>query len=231
MTGQPKKLMVESVSRNTLSKQVVDSIVQLMVSGQLKAGDKLPPEMKLMEELEVSRPVLREALSSLETLGVITRKNREGTFLNSKIGSYPFSIMLALSHFNLRAIIEARMSLELGLVTMAAEKITDEQLEELKETIDQIANSEDNDYGKHDKEFHRLIALSANNPVVEGMINSLLLTHEEIDSRIKYREKELTVQYHTAIYEALKKHDPQQAFTEMYRHLDYVRKKVLEEKE
>lgn len=229
MTGQPKKLMMESVSRNTLSKQVIDSIVQLMVSGQLKAGDRLPPEMKLMEELEVSRPVLREALSSLETLGVITRKNREGTFLNSKVGSYPFSVMLALSHFNLRAIIEARMSLELGLVTMAAEKITDAQLEELKVTIDQIANSQDNDYGKYDKEFHRLIALSANNPVVEGMINSLLLTHEEIDSRIKYREKELTVKYHTAIYEALKNHDPHQAFTEMYQHLDYVRKKVLEE--
>jgi GntR family transcriptional regulator, transcriptional repressor for pyruvate dehydrogenase complex len=160
---------------------------------------------------------------------VITRKTREGTFFNNKIGSHPFSVMLALSHDNLPAIIEARMALELGLVTMAAEKITDEQLEQLKETIDFIANSTDNNYGEADKEFHQIIALSANNPVIEGMIHSLLITHDTTDSKIKYRERDLTVEYHTAIYNALAKHDPYDAFIQMYQHLDYVRKKVLQE--
>lgn len=75
--------------------------------------------MELMEQLDVSRPVVREALSSLETLEVIRRKTREGTFFNHKIGSQPFRVMLALSMDNLPAIIEARMTLELGLVTMA----------------------------------------------------------------------------------------------------------------
>ncbi|HZG73095.1 MAG TPA: FadR/GntR family transcriptional regulator, partial [Chondromyces sp.] len=222
-----KKLGVKSVHRNTLSKQVVEQIVQLLIDGQMKPGDKLPPEMELMEALEVSRPVLREALSALETLGVINRKTREGTFFSNKIGTHPFSVMLALSADNLPAIIEARMALELGLITMAAEKITDEQLARLKETIDEIANSTDNDYGEADKEFHRIIALSANNPIVEGMIGSLLMTHSKIDSLIKYRERDLTVQFHEAIYEALKARDPHQAFDRMYKHLDYVRQKVL----
>nr|WP_263327692.1 FadR/GntR family transcriptional regulator [Neobacillus sp. Marseille-Q6967] len=227
MEHLPRKVGVQSVSRSTLSKQVVERIVQLLVSGQMKPGDKLPPEMELMEELEVSRPVLREALSALETLEVITRKTREGTFFNDKIGSHPFSVMLALSVDNLPAVIEARMSLELGLVTMAAEKITDKQLEKLKETIDLIANNTDNNYGEIDKEFHRLIALSANNPVVEGMINSLLITHDKIDSEIRHRERRLTVEHHTAIYEALVKRDPHEAFKAMYHHLNYVRQKVL----
>ncbi|MFL6557929.1 MAG: FadR/GntR family transcriptional regulator, partial [Bacillus sp. (in: firmicutes)] len=100
MVGSQKKITVESVNRNTLSKQVVESIIQLLISGQLKPGDKLPTEMELIEELEVSRPVLREALSSLDTLGVITRKTREGTFFNNKISKNPFSIMLALAHDN-----------------------------------------------------------------------------------------------------------------------------------
>lgn len=228
MEESSKKLGVQSVHRNTLSQQVVHQIVHLLVTGQMKAGDKLPPEMELMKELEVSRPVLREALSALDTLGVITRKTREGTFFNDKIGTHPFSVMLALATDNLPAIIEARMALELGLVTMAAEKITDEQLEKLQVTIDTIANSEDNDYGEADKEFHKIIALSANNPIIEGMIDSLLIAHNKINSLIQFRERELTVKYHKAIYAALAAHDPHEAFSQMYKHLDYVRQKVLQ---
>ncbi|MCI2256828.1 FadR family transcriptional regulator [Domibacillus sp. PGB-M46] len=228
MNAPARKLGVQSVNRNTLSKQVVERIVQLLISGQLKAGDKLPPEMELMEELEVSRSVLREALSALETLGVITRKTREGTFFNNKIGTHPFSVMLALATDNLPAIIEARMALELGLVTIAAEKITDEQLASLKTTIDAIANSNDDDYGNADKEFHLIIALSANNPVLEGMIDSLLITHSRINSLIQIRERERTVEYHKAIYAALEARNPQEAFIHMYQHLDFVRNKVLQ---
>ena len=221
------EVIVKSVHRNTLAKQVVERIVQLLNSGHLKPGDKLPSEVELMEMLDVSRPVLREALSSLETLELIKRKTREGTFINDKIGSKPFSVMLALSVDNLPAIVEARMALELGLVTMAAEKITDKQLDRIKLTIDRIAESVDDDYGDYDKEFHRLIALSANNPVVEGMINSLIVTHDRVNKQIRYRERDLTVEHHTAIYNALKKRDPHEAFTQMYRHLNYVREKVL----
>ncbi|MBP1933685.1 FadR/GntR family transcriptional regulator [Ammoniphilus resinae] len=228
MAETTKKVFVKSVSRNTLAKQVVERIVQLLVSGQMKPGDKLPPEMELMEELEVSRPVLREALSSLEMLEVITRKTRGGTYFNNKIGSKPFSVMLALSVDNLQAVIEARMALELGLVTIAAEKITDEELQKLKESIDRIAESRDNNYGESDKEFHRIIALSANNEIVEGMIDSLLIAHNQTDRQIKYRERELTVEHHTAIYNALLKRDPHEAFTQMYRHLKYVREKILQ---
>ncbi|MBD2870052.1 FadR/GntR family transcriptional regulator [Paenibacillus arenilitoris] len=220
-------LEVGSVRRNTLSKQVVESIVQLLLSGQLKPGDKLPSEMELIEMLDVSRPVLREALSSLETLEIITRKTRGGTYFNNKIGSKPFSVMLALSVGNLPAIIEARMALELGLVTMAAEKITDEQLARLKETIDKIAASVDNNYGEVDKEFHLIIAMSANNPIIEGMIDPLLMSHDQMNSHIKYRERDVTVRFHTDIYHALRKHDPYEAFTHMYRHLSYVRDKLL----
>ncbi|MDK2599562.1 FadR/GntR family transcriptional regulator [Bacillus stercoris] len=182
-------LKVDTVNRKTLAKQVIERIVHLLSSGQLRAGDKLPTEMELMDILHVSRPVLREALSSLETLGVITRKTRGGTYFNDKIGMQPFSVMLALATDNLPAIIEARMALELGLVTIAAEKINEDELQRLQKTIDDIANSTDNLYGEADKEFHRIIALSANNPVVEGMIQSLLITHAKIDSQIPYRER------------------------------------------
>lgn len=222
------KIGIKSVSRSTLSKQVVERIVELLLSGQMKPGDKLPPELELMNLLEVSRPVLREALSALEILEVITRKTRDGTYFNDKVGSHPFSVMLALSADNLPAIIEARMALELGLVTIAAEKITDEQLEKLRKTIDLIAESKDDNYGEIDKEFHRIIAESAKNSVVEGMINSLLITHNRTDREIRHRERDITVEHHKAIYDALAKRDPHESFNQMYRHLNYVRQKVMQ---
>ena len=222
---------MDTIRRSTLSQQVLEQIVHLLMSGQLKPGDKLPAEMSLMKQFDVSRPVLREALSSLETLEIITRRPRGGTFINNKVGSNPFNVMLALFINNVPAIIEARMALELGLVTIAAEKITDDQLESLRETIDSIQENADGDYGRLDKEFHRIIAQSADNPVVEGMIDSLLVTHEKTDSLISYREPEITIEHHIAIYEALKRRDPFESFTQMYKHLSYVRNKILKDYE
>lgn len=218
---------MNTVRRSTLAQQVLEQIIYMLMNGQLKPGDKLPAEMKLIEQFDVSRPVLREALSSLETLEIITRRPRGGTYINEKVGSNPFKAMLALSINNVPAVIEARMSLELGLVTIAAEKIQDEQLEKLKYTIDELEANADTDYGRLDKEFHSIIARSANNPVVEGMIDSLLITHQKTDSLITYREPATTIEHHLAIYEALKNRDPVESFKQMYIHLSFVRKKIL----
>lgn len=222
-----QKFRADSIKRNTLSQQVLEQMIDMLMEGQLKPGDKLPSELKLMSLFEVSRPVLREALSSLETLEIVKRRPRGGTYINKKVGSSPFRAMLALSINNIPAVIEARMTLELGLVTLAAEKISNEQLEQLKETIDGIKESVDNNYGESDKMFHKIIAQSANNPIVEGMIDSLLMTHEKTDSLITYREPGITIDHHISIYEALKERNPLEAYTQMYKHLKYVRGKIL----
>src|SRR5690625_2106486 len=191
----------------------------MLMDGQLHPGDKLPPELKLMDDFDVSRPVLREALSSLETLEIVKRRPRGGTYINERVGSSPFRAMLALTINNVSAVIEARMSLELGLVTLAAEKISEQQLDQLKEINRQIEKSVHNDYGALDIEFHRIIAQSANNPVVEGMIDSLLIAHEKTDSLIPYREREIIVEHHEAIYNALKERDSILAYTNMHKHI------------
>ena len=195
--------IVGTVRRSSLSQQVLEKIIHLLINGQLKPGDKLPPEMNLMVQLDVSRPVLREALSSLETLEIITRKPREGTFVNDRVGSNPFTAMLSLSINNIPALIEARMALELGLVTIAAERISEDQLRQLKNTITSIMENAHINYGVLDKEFHRIIAHSADNPVLEGMITSLLIVHEKTDSLIKHRDPDITVEHHLAIYEGI----------------------------
>ncbi|MDN4492768.1 FadR/GntR family transcriptional regulator [Ureibacillus aquaedulcis] len=216
-----------NIKRTTLSQQVLDNVVNLLMSGQLKPGDRLPSEFELMEQFAVSRPVLRESLSALETLEIVTRKPRDGTIINDKISSSPFKAMLALSINDVPAIIEARMVLELGLVTMACEKITDDELERLKSTIDAIEQNRDKDYGYLDQEFHRIIAEAAENPVVEGMIVALLIAHKKTDSLITYRDPDITIEHHLAIYSALQQRDHMAAYNAMYKHLSFVRTKIL----
>ncbi|GAK09897.1 FadR/GntR family transcriptional regulator [Geomicrobium sp. JCM 19038] len=220
-------LIDKKVKRTTLAQHVEESIVDLLMTNKLKPGDKLPPEMELIDMLGVSRPVLREAITSLESLGIVKRKTRDGTYFTERISSKPFKTMLSLMNDNIEGIIEARMTLELGLVTLAAEKITDEQLEVLHETIVAIETKEDNDYGRYDLEFHHIIASSVDNPIMQGMMDSLLLAHEKVNKQIQYREKEKTVAHHRAIYNGLKERNPQVTFEAMYRHLTFVRDKVL----
>jgi len=220
-------LKLSSVKRMTLSQQVSEQIVKLITEGRLKPGDRLPSELDLIDQFDVSRPVLREALSSLETLEILSRSPRGGTYINEKVSSSPYQAMLAISINNIPAVIEARMMLELGLVTLAAEKITDTHLKQLKKSIENIRKNPEQDYGKYDKEFHRIIAYSVNNPIIEGMIESLLIAHDKTNSLIPFREPEKTINDHQAIYEALKKRDSTEAFKQMYEHLSFVQEKIL----
>ncbi len=229
MTNKEMMMDMKSLSRKSLSKQVIDEIINLLVTEKLKPGDKIPTELELMEICNVSRPVIREALTSLEVLGIVNRGTRNGTFFSDKIGSQPFAMMLALSAGDVRSIIEIRIALELGLVTLAAEKITEQELEKLWGTIEEMKSLPTDDSSKVDKQFHKIIAHSAQNPLFEGIIDPLQNFHDKVLDEIPLEDRELekTVKYHIDIYHALKKRDPIEAYTSMYRHLDFVRNKAL----
>ncbi|MDZ5782029.1 FadR/GntR family transcriptional regulator [Marinococcus luteus] len=220
-------LQIKSVKRKTLANQVIEQIIDLLLSEQLKAGDKLPSEMELMEMLHVSRPVLREALSSLEALGIINRKTKEGTFFSTKVGSEPFKIMLALSVGDIDNVIEIRLTHELGLVGLAAEKISELELKKLNENIEEMEQTNE-DYTEIDREFHRIIAYSGSNSLTEGMIDPILNMYDKTLENIalKDRSKSKTVQQHKDIYHALVNRDPIGAYKSMYNHLDHVRDRV-----
>src|SRR5690606_1757282 len=107
-------------------------------------------------------------------------------------------------------IIETRVALELGLVTLAAEKITDEDLALLRKTIDDMRNLPTEDSTEVDKEFHKIIALSAKNSLFEGIIDPLQEFHSKILDQIPLddRQLEITLNHHIEIYNALEKRNP-----------------------
>jgi DNA-binding FadR family transcriptional regulator len=86
----------------------------------------------------------------------------------------------------------------------------------------------DEKYDELDKEFHKIIATSASNHINEGIIEPLMTFFYETYHNIsaEHRNRMLTIEQHTAIYQALNERDPFAAHKAMYQHLDFVRKRI-----
>ena len=119
------------IKRQTLTSQVFDHILNLVKSGQVKPGEKLPTEKQLTAELGVSRTCVREAVKSLESLRVISVRPRVGAVVLELSPSAVFNAesLSAFSHSQATdVLIEFRKIVEVGLASLAAEKATGEDL-------------------------------------------------------------------------------------------------------
>ena len=120
------------------SSAIAEQIRTAILSGRLKAGDRLSPERELAEQFGVSRVTVRDALRSLEAMGLIAVKvgARGGAFVTAPTGSkvaQTMSDMMMMSATTPEDIVEARLIVELGTVTLACARARDEDVAQLRE--------------------------------------------------------------------------------------------------
>src|ERR671930_527467 len=120
------------------SSSIADQIRAAIVTGQLKEGARLPPERELAEQFGVSRVTVRDALRALEAMGLIEVRvgARGGAFITVPSGSVvgqTMSDMMMMQAISPADVVEARLVVELGTVTLACARATDEDLERLHE--------------------------------------------------------------------------------------------------
>src|SRR3954451_12087813 len=130
--------MFEPIAVARASSAIAEQIRTAIVTGRLKQGDRLSPERELAEEFGVSRVTVRDALRSLEAMGLVEVKvgARGGAFVTSPNGSkvaQTMSDMMMLSATTPEDIVEARLIVERGTVTLACARALDEDLERLRE--------------------------------------------------------------------------------------------------
>ena len=116
---------------------IIEQFKNMIYSGQLKKGDKLPPERELCQILGVSRASMREALRAMEVMGIVDSRPGEGTYIVDEITSSifkPLSLIIALEK-NQDDFIELRKILESACAKKAAEMRTDEDLEKMQSQI------------------------------------------------------------------------------------------------
>jgi GntR family transcriptional repressor for pyruvate dehydrogenase complex len=195
--------------------EAIARIREMIVSGELKPGQRLPPEKELSESLGLSRSSLREAVKALEVIRVLDVRRGDGTYVTTLEPSLlleAVSFVIDLHHDrSLLELFEIRRILEPTASVLAIPNLDQASLDELRAMVDEVDESTTvQDLVAHDVHFHaRLIEKSGN-----AYLTSLLaaLGSQTVRARIwrgLTEEKSVarTLQEHRAIVDALARHD------------------------
>ncbi|MET0853390.1 MAG: FadR/GntR family transcriptional regulator [Microterricola sp.] len=195
--------------------EAILKIKDMIVSGKLHPGDRLPPEKELSEELGLSRSSLREAVKALEVIRVLDVRRGDGTYVTSL---EPALLLEAMSFVvdlhgdtSILEIFAVRRILEPAATALAADQIDDDTIAELRALIDEVDGATSVEgLVEHDLEFHRRIVASAGNSYLSSLIDSL--SSHTVRARIwrgitQENAVERTLHEHAAIVAALAQGD------------------------
>ncbi|MBW8384146.1 MAG: FadR family transcriptional regulator [Youngiibacter sp.] len=228
--------MESGLKNKKVYETVIDQIKDMIISGELKKGDRLPPERDLVDTLHVSRTSIREALRALQIIGLVECRQGGGNFIRESFEDNliePLSLMFVLQNSRNLELIELRKSIEVQMAALAADKITDIELGELEEIIKKMKEDPTEAQSvRLDADFHYLIARSSGNRLMESILRAV---SSLMDTFIKETREELLVnpendeklvQTHEDIAVALRSHDSSKAAEAMERHLDFVARNI-----
>lgn len=216
------------IASNRLSDEAVRQIQSLIEKGIFKPGDKLPSERELIRELAVSRTSIREALRILEGLGEIAVRPGLGAFVldNSRNDLTTIWRTRLLEHQKeFIDLLEVREALETKAATLAAARITDDELVTIAEALAKMQESANTNNVQlavdADIEFHDRISRASQNGFLIQLSDSI--SHAVIESRYGYFQRPhqivTSLRQHYCVYEALQKRDPEAAAAAMREHV------------
>ncbi len=223
-------------SRN-LTQQVVERISDLMTSGVLAPGEKLPAEAEIVRQQGVSRTVVREAISKLQAAGLVETRHGIGTFVRDLASQPNFGIRagtLATSR-DVLAMLEVRISLETEAGALAAIRRTDEHLDEMRRALDSFQEhlARGGETVNADFEFHLAIAKATGNPYFPEILNhfgpSLIPRSRFPRSERLPHEPEYLVRIsneHADTYNAIARRDSEAARAALRNHLGNSRERM-----
>jgi GntR family transcriptional repressor for pyruvate dehydrogenase complex len=212
-----------------VAQSVVNRILDLVRTGMLRAGDRLPSERELIDILGISRPSLREALRALSMLGVIESRHGGGAFvttLEARALLAPLDFFLSLSEANLADSFASRRIVEVEIVRMAANKSSTEDLDDLHGMIAAHEKILDDPVGFRilDSRFHLKLSEAGGNVVLERIAYGLY--NMGLDIRRRATENLMLIRQsaedHARIVRAITARDAEEAGRAMGAHLDHI---------
>jgi GntR family transcriptional repressor for pyruvate dehydrogenase complex len=210
--------MFKQVSSSpTLSDQVTHALLARIESGQIKPGEKLPPEVVLAPEFGVSRTVVREAISRLKQEGLVESRQGSGVFVRPQAALNPLKIddSVVDSRESVLQIVELRRAIESEAAAIAAQRRSKAQLARMESTLRAIDAevSAGGDGVAADVEFHRSIAQATGNPFFLKTID-FLTQYLKAATRMTRANEARRVEFmrqvrdeHRAIVEAVRRRD------------------------
>jgi GntR family transcriptional repressor for pyruvate dehydrogenase complex len=215
------------IERKRLKDQIIDQLIAMITDGKLKPGDKLPSETALMEQLGVGRSSLREAVGALSLTGMLTVRPGHGTHVSASAGD-SFAKPLRWGMFvswreKLHEFIEARITLEQTLVGMAAERATEEDIQEIRNGHNLLKTTKlTKRKAIHaDLVFHMAIANAGHNSVLSRFLRQPVKNWMEQKASL-FGGYDRVFEQHEAVFNAILVRDPAGAQKAMREHLEAV---------
>lgn len=230
------------VERNKLSDQVANKIQALIIDGNLNPGDQLPPERVLVEQLGVSRTVIREAIRLLQERGLVRVITGSGTYIaeaDSAVVSQSLGVLLSRQQSGFKDLIEIRRFLEVEIACMAVKKALPEDLTRLQTALDAMEAAipaiETSPGGLEkfvlaDLEYHNILAEATGNSLFPVLLSSI------VDLLSDFRRKassypgapQAAVEYHRQIIECVREHNVTLVRQVMTDHMAHAEDVVLQ---
>jgi GntR family transcriptional repressor for pyruvate dehydrogenase complex len=225
--------MFQKIKPKKISEEVYEQIKELILSGQIQPGEKLPAERELAVQLGVSRPSLREAINKLDAQGFVEQIHGGGTYVRSIIND---PLEIAMEEFVKRDdaildLIEVRKILETWAAELAAERATDEEIKHMQEYLEEMRDAKERGEVGHlsDANFHSAIFHGTHNVLLIHVMNTIFQWIERVSYEVRSRmytkpeSHEDLFKQHIDIFESISSRNPELAREKMSLHMDYVR--------
>lgn len=234
-------LKFQRVKVSKVSDSIISQLGGLILEGVLKPGEKLPTERALAQELDVSRPSLREAIVVLEARGLVESRRGDGTFVLSIVSPTMVDPLLELMREHDDAkfdVLEMRRVLEVAATGYAAERRTNADLELIGQRFAELgeayASSEADPRHEVDADvaFHLAIADASHNMALTHVMRSMIeLIRADISFNIdrlrrKAEDHEPLKMQHREVFDAIVTGEATAARDAASRHLDFVERKL-----
>lgn len=219
-----------------LYQAVQDEVKAYIIEQSLVPGDALPPETELAEQLGVSRNSVREAIKSLETLGIVEARTGAGLFVRNfsfdpLLENLAYGMMFDLK--DLADILEVRFHIEHSMIDQAVAAVTDEQLEQFHSILERMRTllGQGKDYAEEDRLFHRTLWANVKNRSVGKIVDVFWMVFSQARQRTQIPSNPDPMQiyqWHTDIVDALAARDNEAARVAIVRHYGNIQR-VLNE--
>jgi DNA-binding FadR family transcriptional regulator len=224
----------DHIVRRKLSDEVLDRLLRLIASGELRPGDHMPSERELMARFGVGRPAIREAMQGLSNMGLVAISHGERARVQELTAQsilrqleQTAHIMLSRSSATLEHLKNARLFFERGMAREAATRASAENIARLRQIVEEQrqALGDARRFMAADMRFHTDIAGISGNPIFVSVSEAMLgwLKEYHVELLIWTGKENFTLAEHEEIIAALERHDSDAAETAMVRHLERSR--------
>ena len=234
-------MSIGPIERQSTADLVLTRMLDLMSSGAMRVGERLPTERELAERFQVARSSVREALQRIESMGLTRSKSGAGTFVQSISLQGMFDRQRTVSAFveldgaDLEDILQARQAIEQEAAAAAAILATPKDRAVLAEALQEGIGHRREPAKfiiEHDLRFHVALAEASGNRVYPLIVRLLRDLYLKSDLAVKLAEVpgliDRSLHYHALIYSAVTDGDSDRARAAMAEHLSYNRNLVLE---